>query len=234
MLNNIVIIAFDLDDTLWPCQPVIEYAEETLYLWLAEHYPRITDRYSRQAILEKRKAFTLEKPEYQANFTLMRHAFLNYVGKEAGYDASEVEHKGFEAFFHARQQVSFYDDVMPGLERLKQNYRLGSISNGNASVEHVGLGSFFEHSVSAADLNVAKPDQRIFHHFAERCEVDPHQVLYVGDHPHYDVVGPEQAGMPAVWVNREQNKWPDDLPAPRHEIDSLYQLEALLNEFVTS
>ena len=27
-------IAFDLDDTLWACKPVIEHAEQRFYAWL--------------------------------------------------------------------------------------------------------------------------------------------------------------------------------------------------------
>lgn len=231
MLRHISIIAFDLDDTLWPCQPTIEYAEETLYLWLSEQYPRITDRYNRQQILDRRKQFTHETPEYSVNLTLMRHEFLRFLAIEAEYNAEEVEQDGFEVFFRARQQVTFYGDVLPSLGRLKNNYRLGSISNGNASVEHVGLSHLFEHALSASDMNIAKPDKRIFHQFAGYFEVEPEQVLYVGDHPLYDVIGPEQAGMPSIWINRENQKWPEDLPEPRYQISDLEQLEAILEEY---
>ena len=230
VLHKITVIAFDLDDTLWPCQPTIEYAEETLYLWLSDQYPRITERYSRDQMLARRKHFMSENPHYGINMSLMRHDFLRFLAIESDYDADILDQQGFDVFFHARQQVTFYDDVMPSLERLKQQYRLGSISNGNASVEHVGLGHLFEHAVSAGDLNIAKPDQRIFHHFAERFEAEPEQVLYVGDHPHYDVVAPEAAGMPSIWINRENQNWPKELAEPRHQISDLEELEALLLE----
>ncbi len=231
MLHQITIIAFDLDDTLWPCQPTIEYAEETLYVWLSEQYPRITERYNRQQIFDRRKQFTADNPAYSIDMSLMRQQFLRLLAEEADYDADIVERDGFENFFHARQQVTFYDDVLPGLQRLKKRYRLGSISNGNASVEHVGLGHLLEHSVSASDLNVAKPDKRIFHRLAQCFDSELSQILYVGDHPHYDIAGPENAGMPAIWMNRENIDWPEDLPKPRHEVSDLAQLEVLLKEY---
>lgn len=230
MLHQITVIAFDLDDTLWPCAPTIEHAEETLYVWISEQYPRITERYSRAEIFDRRKRFTSDNPQFAIDMTLMRHEFLRFLALESNYNADRLVEDGFEVFFHARQQVTFYDDVLPSLERLKKLYRLGSISNGNASVEHVGLGHLFEHAVSASDLNVAKPDQRIFHHFAERFDAAPEQVLYVGDHPHYDVVGPEAAGMPSIWINRENQNWPEELPKPRHQINDLQELEVLLSE----
>lgn len=231
MLRQISIIAFDLDDTLWPCLPTIEHAEETLYAWLQDHFPRITEQYSREAMLERRKRFTRDNPEFAVNLSLMRQEFLRLLAFESGYNADVVVERGYEVFFHARQQVSFYDDVFPCMERLKQHYRLGSISNGNASVEHVGLGHLFEHSVSAADINVAKPDSRIFHKLAEHFGASLQNILYVGDHPHYDVIAPQQAGMHAAWINRENTNWPAELPEPEFQVTDLHELEELLSKY---
>ncbi len=231
MLRQINIIAFDLDDTLWPCLPTIEYAEEALYNWLVEHYSRITDRYNRSDMVARRKQFIQENPRYAVNLSLMRHEFLRLLAIESEYDADIVVGQGFEVFFHARQQVTFYEDVIPCLERLKQHYRLGSISNGNASVEHVGLGHIFEHSVSAADINVAKPDRRIFDQLADQFGAPPQSILYVGDHPEYDVVAPQQAGMHSAWINRENIDWPSNLPEPKHRVNNLQELEGLLSKY---
>ena len=40
MHDNIRALTFDLDDTLWDNRPVLRAAEQSLYDWLAEHYPR--------------------------------------------------------------------------------------------------------------------------------------------------------------------------------------------------
>ena len=231
MLHQISIIAFDLDDTLWPCLPTIEYAEETLYSWLDENFPRITMRYSREAMLSKRKQFTRDNPECAVNLSLMRHEFLRLLAVELDYDADVVVEQGFEVFFNARQQVIFYDDVIPCMERLKKHYRLGSISNGNASVEHVGLGHIFEHSVSASEINIAKPDSRIFHKLADHFGASVQNILYVGDHPHYDVIAPQQAGMHSAWMNRDNSDWPSELPEPDYEVNNLHELESLLSSY---
>jgi putative hydrolase of the HAD superfamily len=211
--------------------PVIEFAEESLFSWLDQNYPRITRRYNRDDMVTRRKQFMQDKPEYAINLTLMRHEFLRLLARESDYDGDIVADRGFEVFFHARQQVTFYDDVIPCLQRLKQSYRLGSISNGNASVEHVGLGDIFEHSVSAADINVAKPDRRIFDRLADRFAAPPEKILYVGDHPEYDVVAPEQAGMQAAWINRENIDWPAELPEPKFQVNNLQELEVLLSNY---
>ena len=210
--------------------PTIHRAEETLYRWLQEYYPRITENYDPGEMVDLRREFSTRDRRYAVDMTLMRCDFLHHIGELHDYDGAQVSKQGFDVFFEARQQVEFYADVMPCLQRLKQRFRLGAISNGNASVEHVGLGHLFEHAVSASDLQVAKPDPLIYEHFAERFEVAAEEIVYVGDHPAYDVVGSIEAGYQAVWINREQASWPEHLPDPQHQVSDLHQLEALLSD----
>jgi len=230
VLNQVRVIAFDLDDTLWPCMPTIRRAEETLYQWLAQHYPRITQGFDTEEIVAYRREFSAREQRYAIDMTGMRRDFLHHLGEIHDYDGEQVAENGFEVFFEARQQVEFYDDVLPCLQRLKRRFRLGAISNGNASVEHVGLGDLFEHAVSASDLMVAKPDPLIYQHLAQRFDARPEEIVYVGDHPHYDVVGSIDAGYQAVWINREAIPWPQQLPQPDHQVSDLHQLEALLSD----
>jgi putative hydrolase of the HAD superfamily len=58
----------------------------------------------------------------------------------------------------------------------------------------------------------------------------PDQILYVGDHPVYDVAGSLDAGFEAVWMNRDDLDWPSHLPEPQHQVRDLKQLEALLSD----
>ncbi len=208
--------------------PTIEYAEETLYQWLAQNFPRITDRHSPEDMISIRQQFMLQDERFSVDLTLLRCEFLKQLAREAGYDSKTVSEAGFEVFYEARQQVSFYDDVLPCLQRLQSRYRLGAISNGNANVDKVGLGHLIEHSVSASELKVAKPDKLIFHDLVERFGVPANRVLYVGDHPEYDVIGPQDAGLQAIWINRENNVWPQHLQPPIYQISNLHELELLL------
>jgi putative hydrolase of the HAD superfamily len=229
VFEQVTVVAFDLDDTLWPCMPTIHRAEETLYQWLQQYYPRITDNHDPEAMVDLRREFSTRDRRYSVDMTLMRCDFLRHIGELHDYDGERLSQQGFDVFFEARQRVSFYDDVLPCLQRLKQRFRIGAISNGNASVEHVGLGHLIEDSVSAAEIQAAKPDPLIYRHFAERFEAAPEEIVYVGDHPAYDVVGSLQAGYHAVWINREQISWPDHLPEPVHQVTDLHELENLLS-----
>lgn len=209
--------------------PTINRAEETLYRWLARHYPRITQHHDPAQLIELRREFSQRDRRYAVDMSAMRADFLHHLGERHDYDGARVSERGFDVFYRARQQVEMYQDVIPCLQRLRARYRLGSISNGNASVEQVGLGHLIEPAVSAAEVQAAKPDPQIYRYFARRCGAEPEQIVYVGDHPAYDVQGSIEAGFHAVWINREQMSWPEELPQPLHQVTDLHQLEELLN-----
>jgi putative hydrolase of the HAD superfamily len=230
LFQNISVIAFDLDDTLWPCMPTIERAEKATYQWLQQHYPRITERYSEQALLEFRKAFMKIDEKYQIDLSLMRRDMLAALAREFDYDAAQISQQGFELFIRLRHDVAFYDDVFPVLDQLKGRYRMGSISNGNASAGQTALKHYFDDYINAADVMVRKPGRELFHAFCERLEIEPQQCLYLGDDPEYDVIGARNAGLQSLWVNRDKQTWPQArMPAPI-QISSLYELPDLLKE----
>ncbi len=228
MLADIRVIAFDLDDTLWPCMPTIRRAERATYEWLRDRYPRIAEALGEQGLFEYRKAFMNRHPDYRIDLSLMRREMLAELAREYGYDPDRLSREGFELFIELRHDVQFYDDVFPVLERLKPHYAMGSISNGNADALRTPLRRYFRHHVGAADVMARKPDPKIFHAFCDALEVAPQHCLLVGDDPEYDVEGARRAGMPHVWVNREGRDWPAELEPPMVAIDSLGPLPELL------
>jgi len=105
-------------------------------------------------------------------------------------------------FFAARNAVTPYDDVLPGLLRLQDKLLVGSISNGNADLKAIGLSQHFKVSVAAHEFGVAKPEAAIFLEACRLLAVAPEDAVYVGDDILLDVQGAQRAGLRAVWMNR--------------------------------
>jgi putative hydrolase of the HAD superfamily len=194
-------ILFDLDDTLWPIAPVILQAEQTLHAWLQQHAPRVSDRFSIDNLRQARLAMLATQPEFHLDLGALRRAGLIAAFEQAGEDIDKVEH-AMVTFFAARNAVVPYDDVVPGLLRLKGRSLIGSISNGNADLQAIGLAHHFQVSVAAFQLGFAKPDPAIFHHACRALGVAPEEAVYVGDDILLDVRAAQQAGLRAVWLNR--------------------------------
>ncbi len=228
MLDSIDVIAFDLDDTLWPCLPTIQRAEKATYEWLRTHYPRVTENYSEQDLLELRKGIMHSRAEYKIDLSWMRRHMFEILAIEHDYPVEPMVDQGFDLFIRLRHEVEFFDDVFPVLEQLNQSYRMGSISNGNASAGLTPLDDYFEYYINAADVMARKPDQKIFLAFCAEMDVAPQRCVYVGDDPHFDVQGAREAGMQSIWVNRGQQDWPQELRPAAAEISSLHELIELL------
>jgi FMN hydrolase / 5-amino-6-(5-phospho-D-ribitylamino)uracil phosphatase len=226
-MRSLRVICFDLDDTLWNLAPVIEHAEQLLYLWLDEYYPRVTAAYSPADLSRLRMLAASRWPELQHDLSELRLRTLRQIAEATGYDEQMVA-GAYAVFFDARNNVQLYDDVVPVLQQLSASYRLIALSNGNADLRRIGIADLFDSVYSARDLGVAKPDSRFFMSAAERCNAEPHEMLHVGDHPENDIAAARYIGMKTVWINRAGVKWPLPDTQPHYEIKNLTQLQQLL------
>lgn len=199
-------IAFDLDDTLWACHPVIKRAEKKHYRWLAEHYPKLTETYSFDAFMQSRNAFMANNPELVHDLTQLRKQWLRELAQALNYDDEMVE-SAFRIFWLARNEVTFYDGVLDVLQTLSKSYSLGVISNGNADINHIGVGHLFDFSVSAREAGVAKPHPDIFQLALQKAGIKEDEVVYVGDDPIRDIQGANQAGWHSIWYNPKALPW---------------------------
>jgi putative hydrolase of the HAD superfamily len=196
-------LIFDLDNTLWDVGPVILRAEQLLVEFLARAYPRVLERHTLASMRELRARVATEQPAMQHDFTWLRLETLRRLAREAGY-AERMADEAFEVFYRARNEVVLYDDVLPALTALEARCRLFSISNGNADLAVIGLGHFFERSLSARDAGVLKPDPRIFGRLLTDAGLDAARVAYVGDDPDADVDGARR--RPAAGVAQPQRR----------------------------
>jgi len=226
-LSNVRAICFDLDNTFWDVMPVIERAEAAMYDFLTLKYPRVTAAMTVEMLRKARQETARAYPQMAHDFTFLRRQTLADHAREFGY-AEAMADEAFEAFLQARNEVVLYDDVLPGLDWLKQHFRLFTASNGNADLERIGLAHYFERSLAAREVGALKPDPRLFHKVIEGTGLTPQQVVYVGDDPALDVVGARAAGMHPVWINRGEFEWSTEFGAPVHTVRTLHELGTLL------
>jgi putative hydrolase of the HAD superfamily len=220
-------ICFDLDNTLWDIGPVLSRADRILADWLKARYPRIPERFPPAAVQEIRDALLREQPHLSHDLTWLRRETFARQAEAVGYER-DMAHEAFALWHAARNRCVPFDEVIPALEQLRSNYRLATLSNGNADLDIIGIAHHFEVTLHAAALGCAKPDARAYAALAEALTLKPTEILFVGDEPQADVVGPRNAGMQTVWVNRGAGAWPPELPPADHAVANLDELVALL------
>ncbi len=222
-MNTPLVLSFDLDDTLWPVGPVIAAAESELLSWLRARYPRTVSAHDIESMRALRAGVAERFPERGHDLTFLRHRALKDLFAAAGH-AESLADEALEVFFAARNRVELYDDVRPSLLRLRSRYRLFAVSNGNADLQRCGIADLFSGHVTASAAGAAKPDARIYAALLEMAGVEAHQVMHIGDDPLADVVGATQAGLQAVWLNRDARQWPPQFERPARTISTLAEI----------
>jgi putative hydrolase of the HAD superfamily len=200
-------ITLDLDDTLWPIEPVIERAETALHQWLEQHAPAVTARYDIEAMRLLRDTVARERPEWAHDFTRIRHTSIGLALQHCGEDPALAD-AAFATFFEARNKLEAYPGVDEALAQLARRYRLFAITNGNADLSRQAVGRHFVGVVSAREFGIGKPDARIFHEACRRLGAAPHEVLHVGDDWVLDVRGAAAAGLHAAWLRHPHAETP--------------------------
>jgi putative hydrolase of the HAD superfamily len=218
------VISLDLDDTLWPVAPVLAAAEIAVLSWLRVHHPRAAHGHDVDSMRALRARMAARFPEQSHDMTFLRRRALAEQFAAAGYTGLPAVEEALEIFFVERNRVELYEDVRPALKRLRAKYRLFAVSNGNADLDRCGIADLFDGHVTASAAGAAKPDARIFAHLLRAAGVEPGEVLHIGDDPLADVVGAAQAGMQAVWLNREARTWPSEFAPPLRTISTLAEI----------
>ena len=75
-------------------------------------------------------------------------------------------------------------------------------------------------------IGAVKPARAAFDALANALDTPRERLWYVGDNARGDVGGALAAGLRAVWFNREEQSYPQDLPPPTLIVESLGELQA--------
>lgn len=114
-----------------------------------------------------------------------------------------------------RKKSLIYDDTFETLALLRSKYRLLLLTNGTPDLQQEKvdsvpeLASFFEHIVISGNFGEGKPSESIFRHAIDLLEIEPKEVVMVGDNLYTDILGANRSGIQSIWINRSN--------APRHE-----------------
>ena len=110
---------------------------------------------------------------------------------------------------------------------------VGIVTNGptevqRAKLELLEVDRLVDFVLVSEEFGVAKPDPEIFREALRLAGVKPEEAIFVGDSVEFDMAGARAAGIPTVWVNRDERPWTEPGPPPTRQIRSLAELPQLL------
>jgi len=92
------------------------------------------------------------------------------------------------------------EDVRRTLPQLKQaGYYMAVLSNRDKPFDNIllshNISEFFEYSLAAGEVDIFKPDPRVFTHALSQTNQIADESVYIGDNYYADVIGAQRAGL---------------------------------------
>ena len=125
---------------------------------------------------------------------VMRRAGIDFTADEVRWLVSRIE------------RLKPFPDVLAALGRLRRQYRLAILSNGDrdmleAAKPHIGFD--FDAVISVEAAGYFKPHRATYARACEILVVDPSSVLFVANHA-FDCIGAKAAGMRTAFIGRRK------------------------------
>ncbi|MBC8286627.1 MAG: HAD family hydrolase [Nitrospinae bacterium] len=127
------------------------------------------------------------------------------------------------------REREIFPEVNAVLQQLSQwGVCMGIISNTTNPVfmkelelEESGLKKYFDFTIYSSDVPFRKPHPSIFQLAISHFQLEPCEILFVGDSLSMDILGAQGVGMQTAWVNRKKEQ--TDI-VPDYELASLEDL----------
>ena len=207
-------IVFDVDDTLYEQIVPFENAYKSLFdmdIDIEKFY--LLSRYYSDVKFEASRNGEMTMDEY--------HIYrIQEAAKDLGVFLTDEQALNMQKEYKKNQQKLQMSDITINILKLarKNNVKLGIITNGLSEhqwskIEALGVERWIDKDniIVSGDYSINKPDVRIFEIMQEKLQLPNDFLYYIGDSIENDIVGANNAGWKAIWINRYKQKSPKEV-----------------------
>ena len=216
MINEIQMITFDLDDTLWDNKPTITNAEIKTRKWIEEkvgaiEWGDLNDFLQlREALIRKDKSIAWDISKLRIE--IFKEKIKGLVSND---EITKLAEEAFSYFLKKRHEIELFPGVEDALKALSENYMLGVLTNGNADIYKLSIGKYFEFSISSLEAQNSKPNKSHFELAKSHLpNLKYSEMLHIGDHQINDILGAHALGIEVLWFNNTRAMWEQDFEKP--------------------
>lgn len=227
------VFLFDLDDTLYNQLLPFETAYDMVFgerFELDVHKLYVGSRRHGDDVFEASERGEMSMDDM--------HVYrLSMAFRDFGIEITREEALWFQREYAKAQKNIYLSETMESLlQELKdKGHRLGVISNGPAAHQRKKIQALcLERWIPGSDvyisgeLDLMKPDRRIFDYVIKDMKVAGMEIYYVGDSFANDIAGAKGADLLAVWMNRRNHAMPKDSVIPDYQVHTEEELKELL------
>ncbi len=211
--DTIDTVWLDLDDTIW------DFSNNSLIALASLYQTEGLDRYFCTVGQWQKRYLEINHslwPLYNSGKItkeyLMTERFRRVLAN-ASYPEQDMEETVKRLDHEYLYRLGQLPHLVPGardlIDYLKgKGYRIGIISNGfkevqSRKMQSAGITHLIDVTVLSDDINVNKPDRRIFDHALRKASTTAGRSVIIGDNPDTDIAGALAAGWHAIYFNRD-------------------------------
>lgn len=190
-INELRLIIFDLDDTLYEEK---EYVKSGFHK-VANHLPNIINAE------EKLWSFFEQKKRAIDELLISENCYTD-----------ELKNKCVEVYRLHKPNIHLYHGVLEILIKLKSlNYKIGMITDGRpwsqkAKIDSLGIERHFDKIIITDELGgiqYRKPNLKSFIMMRDYFNINYNEICYIGDNLHKDFTAPQKLNMKSFWIKNE-------------------------------
>ena len=205
-LSPIKAISFDLDDTLYSNAEIMQATTEKMHGYFSQSLADVANKesFDENFWYEFRVKALIHTPELSHDVGELRRQSYFLGLKSLGFSTNVAMEKAQHAlhyFIEQRSDFSVPKPIHQFLSQLKEHWPLIAISNGNVDTDRIGLSSYFEAIYQAGNGIKQKPHGDMFYRTCQQFDLQPKQLLHVGDCGENDIFGAMRFGCQTAWVS---------------------------------
>lgn len=165
--------------------------------------------------------------------TYRREAWFRALADHGINDLLFAEQLSGIFLIERRERHILFCDAEDSLTNLREIYQLALVTNGapdlqREKIQGANLARFFDAILISGEVEVGKPNCRIFELALEELTATPSETVMVGDSLTRDILGAQHAGLRGIWLNRSGSGDSVSPVVPDAQITSLSQINELL------
>lgn len=213
-------------------------------------------------LFDRYETLRLIVPMFREKFRLNPDITDEYFAKELIWADKNYVHRGWNEIFAHLIKCKIFEDVptfeeyeafmiscfkrvavkyrfaIPTLEKVrKMGYKTGLITNSDTHVqerklEMLDLYSYLDEIVISGSTPYRKPQKEIFQLMADKLSIATNEMMFVGDHPAFDVDGSRKAGCIPVWVKTTGTWIYPEIEKPELQVETVEEIPEILKEML--
>lgn len=216
--SEIKVIYFDLDDTLCAYWDAAKSGLKAAFLAHPEHGQSLQDIQSSWALCFREFVETIGKThwyeKYKKSGEITRIELMRRTLERLDiYDDELAQNLSLTYHIERQAALSLFPEALEVLQVLKSHYTLGLITNGPADIQRLeiqklNIEEFFGPIFIEGEVGFGKPDPRVLQMAQDKVGCQPHEILFVGNSYHHDIVPAQVANWKTVWIRRDSDVSP--------------------------